>query len=95
MTDDGTDVLFNEIYFEKPTVAFIIFTLLEFKGHKTMFSTEFERTNHIALIVSPDDPSVCYVGLKGIQKSYIPKIMLDFLHNQPIRIHGAVKCVPK
>ena len=42
-----------------------------------MFSTEFELANHIALIVSHDDPSFCYVGLKGIQKSYIPKVMLD------------------
>ena len=40
-----------------------------------MFSTEFELINHIALIVSHDDPSFCYVGLKEIQKSYINKLL--------------------
>ena len=30
-------------------------------SHPVMFSTEFELTNHIALIVSHDDPSFCFI----------------------------------
>ena len=51
--------------------------------YNLMFSPEFELTNHIALIVSHDDPSFFYVGLKTIQKSYIPNVMLDCSH-EPI-----------
>ena len=39
-----------------------------------MFSTGFELTKYIALIVPHDHQSFCYVGLKGIQKVIYQKL---------------------